>query len=225
MAITHFLQKVAPKYAAQEYKGQVDVLEHDAGAAVRKVTWTSADFSHFDHSLAKDMTSFFQIAKSPDIFHLDCDGVVMFENNGKKYMFLTELKSKFATQTLYHAKTQIISSFLKTNMFLHLSNCYKLEDYTIKGFIVGYAPAPDFTINMHKGSMLPGKSQKYREFQLAHRLFIRNRLQKIILKPTDFLCLKGMPIGERGIFPEIELHYITMPDGSSEITLDANAYL
>jgi len=32
------------------------------------------------------MTSFFQKAGSSDIFHNDCDGITIFEENGKKYL-------------------------------------------------------------------------------------------------------------------------------------------
>lgn len=173
MALKDFLDAVAPKYTSDLCKGSVDILEHDAGALIRKVVWKDADFQHMDHQLAQDMKSFFDLAGSPEVFMKNCDGIVLFEVDGKKYMFLTELKSNFSTENLLKAKVQIISSFIKTNMLLHLSACYRLEDYIIKGFIVSYPPKRDFVINMHKGSMLSNKS-KEREFDFAKRLLINN---------------------------------------------------
>ncbi|MDE6806687.1 MAG: hypothetical protein K2J05_07770, partial [Muribaculaceae bacterium] len=217
---------VAPKYAAPLSRGSVEIVEHDIkpSVKVRKVIWTGADFDHFDHTLAKDMQSFFDIAGSPEAFKHDCDGVILFERNGKKYMFLTELKSNFDTEKLYEAKTQIVSSFLKTNMLLHLSLCYKLEDYIIKGFIVGRPPKSDFKIDLYKGSMLSEK-RKEREYDLAKRLCILSRNNSILLKPYDIYCLRGLPLGQRGIFPNIELHFIEVPEPYREITLDVGNFI
>ncbi len=224
MAIKDFLDAVAPRYASPIKRGAVEILEHDSKALVKKVVWTDADFHHLDHQMAKDMTSFFTLAGSPEVFNHDCDGVVIFELDGRKYMFLTELKSGFSTEVLMKAKTQIISSFLKTNMLLHLSSCYRLEDYIVKGFIVGRSPKADFKINLYKGSMLPDKG-KVREFDLTRKFFCKNPSRSIVLKPTDFICLSGLPLGDRGIFPEIDLHYIEIDSQSSEISLSVRNFL
>lgn len=224
MGIQRFFNSIAPKYASPKYIGMVEVTGHQKNASVNKVIWTSADFYYLDHQLAKDMTSFFEKANSPDVFKLDCDGIVLFEKEGKKYMFLTELKSKFRTEDLYHAKTQIVSSFLKANMLLNISTCYLLKDYIIKGFIVGHPPMPDFLVNLHKGTMLSDK-KKEREYELAKRIFIDSKSKKITLYPTDFLCLKNLPLGPLGIFPKIDLYYIEVPQGQSSIALDVTNYL
>lgn len=226
MALEDFLRAITPKYASSLRKGCAEVVEHDMKPSVklRKVIWTGADFNHFDHSLAKDMQSFFDIAGSPEAFKHDCDGVVLFEKDGKKYMFLTELKSNFDTEKLHEAKTQIVSSFLKTNMLLNLSLCYKLEDYIIKGFIVGRPPKADFKVNLYKGSMLSDK-RKEREYDLAKKLCVLSRTNSILLKPYDIFCLRGLPLGQRGIFPNIELHFIGVNDPEHEVTLDVNDFI
>lgn len=224
MALKDFLNAIAPKYSSDLHIGSVDILEHDAGAFLKKVVWKDADFQHLDHQLAKDMKCFFDLAGSPDVFMKDCDGIVMFETEGKKYMFLTELKSNFGTEHLMKAKIQIISSFLKANMLFHLSNCYKLEDYIIKGFIVSYPPKKDFKVDLFKGSMLSDK-RKEREFDFAKRLVLGNGPHITILRPTDLYCLKGLPLGERGIFPKIEIHYIEVAPSESEIELSVKNFI
>lgn len=140
MAVQDFFNAVLPNYTIPLRKGAVEILEHEADAKVKCVRWLNADFNHLDHSLSKDFTSFFQKAGAPGVLHHDCDGVIWFELDGKKYMFFTELKSKFRTQDLLKAKMQIVSSFLKTNLILNLSIGYRTEDYIIKGFIIGRAP-------------------------------------------------------------------------------------
>lgn len=224
MAFEEFFRAIAPRYASPVHKDSVEILEHEAKASVKKVVWTGSDFDHFDHTLAKDLQSFFDTAGAPDVFRHDCDGVILFEENGRKYMFLTELKSNFDTSKLHEAKTQIISSFLKTNMLLHLSVCYKLEDYIIKGFIVGRPPKADFKINLYKGSMLSNKT-KEREYDLAKNLILLNKSKSITLKPVDLYCIRGLPLGDRGIFPKIELHFIEVPSPDSEITLDIRNFI
>lgn len=224
MAFENFFQAVAPTYASPVQKGKVEIIEHESGAKVKKVTWVGSEFDHFDHTLAKDLKGFFELAGSPDVFMHDCDGVILFEEDGRKYMFLTELKSNFCTQKLHEAKTQIASSFLKTNMLLHLSLCYKLEDYIIKGFIVGRPPKSDFKVTLHKGSMLSDK-QKEREYDLAKKLLIQNPTQSVTFRPYQMFCLRGLPLGDRGIFPKIELHFIEVHEPASEITLDIRNYI
>lgn len=224
MAIKDFLDAVAPKYAAPIKTASVEILEQDPGAFLKKVVWSNADFQFLDHQLAKDLTSFFTMAGAPDVFRHDCDGTALFEIGGSKYMFLTELKSNFATENLMKAKKQIVSSFLKTNMLLQLSSCYRMEDYIIKGFIVGYPPKSDFKIDLYKGTMLRDKRKVY-EFELTRKLFCNNPSRSIILEPTDFVCLGGLPLGERGIFPKIELHFIEVIPPASEVTLSVRNYI
>lgn len=224
MAVKDFLDAIVPRYSSPLKKGSVDILEHDPKSRVKRLMLTGADFQHFDHGMAKDMTSFFTKAGSPDVFRHDCDGVVLFEFDNRKYMFLCELKSGFDTEKLYEAKTQIMSSFLKTNMLLHLYTCYKIEDYIVKGFIIGYPPKRDFLMNLHKQSMLADKP-KQRQYNLAKKLFVGNSERKIILKPTDFYCIKGLPLGERGIFPEMELRFIEVNPPDHEKSLNVNLFL
>ena len=45
-------------------------------------------------------------------------------------------------------------------MILHLLSCYKLEDYIVKGFIVGHPPKPDFIYNVSKADMLKDSDTK-----------------------------------------------------------------
>ena len=226
MALISDLKTITPKYDHRLCRGNIEIHEHGPQATVTKVIWNNSDFNCIDQELVKDATSFFEICKAPEIFRKDCDGIMTFEHNGQKYMFLTELKSGFSTQDLYKAKTQIIASFIKTNMILHMLSSYRLEDYIIKGFIVGHPPKNDFLGSLHQLTSLPGNHQTRLEYSLAMKIFIDHRKSKSIsLKPTDFNCIHNLPFGQRGIFPKIELHYIEVPIGQTSITLDATKYV
>lgn len=43
--------------------------------------------SMHDPAIVKDLTSFFQKAGAADIFHNDCDGITVLEENGKNIFF------------------------------------------------------------------------------------------------------------------------------------------
>lgn len=231
MAIQDFVSNILPKYYAPVHQGSVNIMEHDSGASVKRVTWINSDFFHLTHDLAKDMKPFFEGANSPEIFRKDCDGIIFFEKEGKKYMFLTELKSKFDSSQLFKAKTQIISSFIKANMLFHLSPCYRIEEYIIKGFIVSHAPTSEFIVNLRKADMLPYNRIKP-DMSLALKLFLKDNIHrptdnvhKALLTPVQCSCLSGLRLGDRGIFPRIELYHISVPEGNDSVTLNIDDYI
>lgn len=226
MSLITDLKAITPKYGHHISRGSVDIHERDASATVTKVTWLNSDFNCIDTQMIKDSTSFFEICQAPDLFRKDCDGIIMFEHAGKKFMFLTELKSGFSTQFLYKAKTQLVASFIKANMLLHLLPSYHQEDYIVKGFIVSHSPTDDFLTTLHQATSLPYNSKQRQEYSLAMRLLIDNRKTKsTAMLPTDFSCLRSLPLGQRGIFPKMDLHFIEVPSGQSSITLDINDYI
>lgn len=224
MSLIDDLKKLTPSYNHRISIGSVSITERNSNASVKKVTWENADFNNIDADLAKNASSFFIGCTSPEIFHKDCDGIFTFEYDGKKYMFLTELKSKFSTQELLSAKKQIISTFLKTNTILQLLQSYQIEDYIVKGFIISHPPKSDFMINLHQSSSLPKNSDKYVEYNLAYKL-LYNQQHRIKLRPIDISSLKGLPLGPRGIFSEIELRFIEVPEENNSIILNIQNYI
>lgn len=232
MALDDFLKVVVPEYASDRQVGACTVREQDSGATLKSVEWSNGSFVKMDHSMSKDLTGFFSKAKSPEIFRYDCDGVIFFEEDGRKYMFLNELKSGFSTQDLYHAKQQIISSFLKTNMLMHLSSVYHIEDFIVKGFIFTRRPKPDFLVSLYRGDMDRSDSSKMAEYRLATRMLVDGtsvrvapNITRICLKPTECLSLKGLPLGDRGIFKQLELYHVIVPYTVSDYSMDTRLFL
>lgn len=229
MAINDFIRVILPAFSTPAYTGSVDIIEQDNNASVKRVTWVNSTFCHLNHTMAKTMKIFFEEAHSPDIFRKDCDGIILFEHEGKKYMFLTELKSKFDSAQLLKAKKQLISTFIKANMLFNLSSCYKIEDYIIKGFIISHPPTSDFRVNLSKASYL---SSIPADYALAKRLFLNgnnkkfdDEIHKTIMRPVDCECLHELPFGNRGIFQQIELHHISVPNEKDSITLDVQDFI
>lgn len=213
-----------PGYLMNYSKGMVSIKEKSPSAKVNEIVWVNSDFQCIDSCIVKDLSSFFQKAQSTDIFKLDCDGIMLFEENGQKYMFFTELKSTFDTSDVYYAKDQIISSYIKINMIMHLLIGYNSADFIVKGFVVCLPPDKNFLRDLYRKQQLSLSSKFKTEADFTLELcYERNR--KSVMKPLDCDKLKKLPLGNNGIFKTIEFHYIEVANGSSSITIDVKKYI
>lgn len=218
------LKILFPKYSMEYCKGAVSITENSSSAKVKELIWSNSDFHKIDSTIVKDMKSFFETAKSSDIFFLDCDGIVIFEKKGRKYMFFSELKSSFDTSDIDHAKDQIISSYLKINMLMHLLRCYNYDEFVIKGFIACLPPKQEFLRDLYRQQFLkPGSKYKTDAEFVIDLCYCKEKKTKLV--PTDCFKLKGLPLGNTGIFKEIEFNFVEVPEGTSSITLDVDNYI
>lgn len=207
------------------FRDSVSVKETTPHSKVKEVVWSNSCFQQIDSEIVKDMSAFFRKAQSADVFHYDCDGITIFEENGKKYMFLSELKSTFDSRDILHAREQIISSYIKINMAMNLLHCYNANEFIAKGFIVCLPHQKEYVRDLHKAQFLPGGSQYKEEAKLVLDLCYRNDSKKTIIKPSDCYKLKGLPLGDRCLFNEMELYLIEVPHGTERITLNVNDYI
>lgn len=222
MALSSDLKSIFPKYSFDYSKRSVIVRETTAGAKVNEITWINSDFHFIDTSIVKDMSSFFRIASSPEIFNLDCDGMIAFEEKGKKYIFLSELKSSFDARHLYHAMHQIISSYIKVNMLLHLLVGYKNSDYEFKAFIACLTPDSSSIRDLHKQSMMSSSSKFKTEIDFALDLFV---VKKVNIKAIECAKLKDLNLGSNCLFKELSFNYIEVPQGHNSATIDVIDYI
>lgn len=102
----------------------------------------------FDHFLAKNMSSFAQIA-SPSTFYIsgnqwnnilydDCDGIILFEKNGQKYMLFCELKSGYFVKPIFHARCQLLGSYIKMKGLMSTVRGFAENDFIPIGLIVSF---------------------------------------------------------------------------------------
>lgn len=102
----------------------------------------------FDHYLAKNMSSFAQIA-SPSTFYIsgyqwdnilydDCDRIILFEKNGQKYMLFCELKSGYFLKQIFHARCQLLGSYIKMKGLMSTVRGFAENDFIPIGLIVSF---------------------------------------------------------------------------------------
>ncbi|NDV57393.1 hypothetical protein [Bacteroides sp. 519] len=222
MSVSTDLKTLFPNYDINYHIGKTTISEKGIQAKVKEIHWVNSDFHYIDTSIVKEFTQFFQKSGTPHIFHLDCDGIILFEENGKKYIFISELKSSFDMRDLYYAKDQIISSFIKINMILHLLPNYRKEDYVFKGFIACLSPNAEFIRELHKGLFFKRGNRFKTEAEFADELY---HDKSIKLKASECDQLRNLPLGNNCLFNELEFHYLEVPSGNNSYTVDVLQYI
>lgn len=219
------LSKLLPVYQDIAYsKESYTVHELSEGAKIKDVTWVNADFQIFSTKIAKDLTGFFQNAKSGDIFLLDCDGAFLLQGDNKKYLFLCELKSGFDSSDIYHACNQITSTYIKLSLVLNLLPNYRKDDVTVKGFIVSRPATENYLRDLHKLCMMGQKSRFTKDVEFCYDLCY-NAEQSYVLKLTKCHQLKDVPLSKETITDQIEFYHIPVAEPASNITVDVMQYV
>lgn len=224
MAIYSNLKQLFPNYAMGYFRDSVLIKENDAKAKVKELKWINSCFQSIDTKIVKDLTGFFSRNKAPDVFNWDCDGIIIFEENGNKYVFLSELKSSFSSSELYHAKDQLISSYIKVNMILHLLPGYNKQDYIFKAFIISLPANGSYIRDLHKELLFTRGSKYKTEAEFADEL-CNSANRCLTLKATECHELKDLPLGDNCLFNELEFHFIEVPHGASSIDVDVHSYI
>ena len=200
------------------------IHENGADATFTDLTWTNAEFLTFNPAIAEDMSGFFTKHSARQVFLKNCDGVMMFEEDGRRYLYLSEMKSSFKFDDIAEAKSQLLSTYLKLNMLLNLASGYHNEDITVKGFIISHGPDAEKKADLRKYRQLPEKKRKKAHYNFCLKLLEKGK-KGWHIRPSESYNLAPCRLGERGIFPELELHYVEVPAGQTSLTLDARKYL
>lgn len=232
-AIAHSIQGIFPKRHAEmvSFADTCDLHETGKDATFTHLRWENARFMIINPALAKGLKGFFESYKSVPLFHDDCDGLMLFEHQDQRYLYASEMKSSFNTKEIAHAKEQLISSILKINMLLTLTQYWKIETTKVKAFIV--APLPE-----DKERAAEWK----RDWQKK-----ANGDRRVKTNPVSIFCGKllwhydqGKPmrittansyhlgpckIGERGFPACMELYFVPVPSGTPTLTLNALSFI
>lgn len=219
------LSRLLPVYQNIGYfRGSYTVHETSAESKIKDVTWVNADFQVFNPGIAKDLTGFFQSAKSEEIFWFDCDGAFLIQGDNKKYLFLCELKSKFDSSDIYHACNQITSTYIKLSMVLNLLPNYKKDDVVVKGFIVSRPAKSNYLRDLHKQSMMGHASKFTTDAEFCYDLCY-NAGEAYVMEFKKCYQLKDIPLGKETMTDKIEFHHIAVAEPADNTTIDAMQYI
>ncbi len=144
--LAYNFKKAYPKLAPVKFMGSCDVAEPEnikKGEGFQRIEFTGFDGVAFPHKLANVASRFARSAGHCGVLGNDCDGIVLFEKDGQKYMLFCELKSTFSTDEIAHAKDQLVGSYVNMKGLLSTLQGYGPDDYKAVGLIVSFEPTQE----------------------------------------------------------------------------------
>lgn len=221
------LNALFPKGSHSEFLlDDLEVEEKEVQATLKKVIWKNLAGQVCDTELVKGMTSFFQKYKSGRIFYMDCDGILIFERkDGRKTLALCELKSNYDTTKIYKAYQQILSSCIKFKLLLNLLPSYRAEEWDVKGFIFSKPKLSKDKLlrDLSKQSQLSRDDDNRKVAELAMKLLTSP--MPLEITPGECREVNGLPLGERVLFPLLQLYHIEVDSQSNTCEVDARQYI
>lgn len=189
-----------PKFATMPYNHQDCIIKELKVANSDKdlLSLTVNDFSgeQFPYEFAGKTTSFYENSGSIDPMRLSCDGIMFTKINGREALVMCELKSGFDIEQIYHAKEQIVGSFMRLRAQLSILQSYK--NCELHGLIVSYLPKTEKLTQI--------KNLIDRKSIFAKTLYSTGTYEMQASKCKSFYT----PID----VPGIHLHYYGVPVGS-----------
>ena len=203
----------------------LEVEEKEVQATLKKVIWKNLAGQVCDTELVKGMTSFFQKYESGRVFYMDCDGILIFGKDSRKTLVLCELKSNYDTTKIYKAYQQILSSCIKFRLLLNLLPSYRAEEWDVKGFIFSKPkPSKDKLLrDLSKQSQLSRDDDNRKGVDLATKLWNKSPMP-LGITPGECREVNELPLGERVLFPLLQLYHIEVDSLSNTCEVDARQY-
>lgn len=189
--------QIYPKYAASPFVNGCAV-EEPAENAFNRLIVTDCSGYAFPRSLAADTMSFYSKATSPDPMRFNSDGIFLTEIEGRRCLFVCELKSSFDPAQIAHAKEQIVGTLLRLKA--QMSILQAKPDWEYHGVIVSYEPTKGQIINVSKLTSRDAKFSSYL-YMRKHKQ-IKASVACNFYKPLDL--------------PDICVHYVAVPGRKNE---------
>ncbi len=202
---------VFPRFATTEFHGTCVINEpcNHGTTCFQKLLLTGFDGYLFPQDLGKKSSSFAQISNHNGILLKDCDGIILFEKNGQKYMLFCELKSSFVLEDIKKAKDQIIGTSVKMKGICSTLQGYDLNEYKPLGLIASFEPTDEQISNISKsddkGAYFAIQLNSYKKYSM----------------PSD-KCNKYFHPLEIGDFV---IYYIPVPGHATNFSVDINTVL
>lgn len=203
--------KIYPGFASTKFNGECSITEPEniGTNKFQKIILNSFDGFQFPHDLAQKTSSFPAIANHVGVLQNDCDGIVLFEKNGQKYILFCELKSSYLLDNIVKAKKQLIGSFIKFKSLLSTLQGYESDKYKPIGLIVSFEPTQEQLTNISK--IQDNRSS----FAISLN---RNRYYIMPADKCDkFFCPLAV-----GCF---EIYYVAVPDHKTTFSIDINTII
>ena len=164
----------------------------------------------FPHDLSSKASSFAKKCRGKSCLYCDCDGIMLIERSGKKYLVVCELKSSFDSDEIAHAKDQLVGSYIKMVGILSTLQNFNRDEYEVRGVIASFEPSDEAIDALTKCEGDPKK-----------RFTLRLANDKKYMMPS-IKCQKSFsPFDVR----DFEIFYVPVPNRSITHTIDLPSLL
>ena len=211
IALTNKFNTTFPRYSASFFTGSTFIVEprNATNGKFYKLELTGIDGFSFPHGLGSALSSFATNANHTGSLNKDCDGIILFEYGGQKYMLFAELKSTFSTDDLGKAQEQIVGTSIKFISTLSVLEGVNIDEYKIIGVIVSYEATSEQITGISKNN--DGKAR------FAIRL---NFDKKVILSGAPYHQLYS-PLSVK----DMTIYHVPVIENSTYHTVDIGALL
>lgn len=210
MIIIDRFNALFPAYAAKQVSGFCVFTEEEnvkRGTGLCSLTLTSIFGYQLNPHLLKDTTSCWQRAACKEkILGKAADGALLTEDaEGKKHIYLFELKTSFSKEEISSAKNQLLGSFMEWHALFSLLQDYQASDFVWHGVIVSFEPSPERLSNLMADLDDQRVSFCLRLCQDKKYFMPENRLQHYY-SPLNF--------------QDVQMHYIGIPESQKNYQVD-----
>ncbi len=202
-----------PNYASTKFVGSCSIKEPNNFGTNKfyEIQLNSFDGFQFPHDLAEKTSSFPKIADHKGYLLKDCDGILLFEKNGQKYILFCELKSSYILDDIVYAKNQLVGSYVKFKGLLSCIQGYEQKDYKPIGLIVSFEPTQEQLTNISK------KLGTDRRSSFALTLNSKRFYSMPADKCDSYFC--PLAVGN------FDIYYVAVPNRQTVFSIDINAII
>ncbi len=207
-AIEEF-NKLYPHFEVLPFEDTCEIIETAPASEkdFKRLVLTHINGYVFPREFAGATISFFVKAESPNPMRLNSDGIFFSDIDGRKCLFVCELKSSFDTTQIFHAREQIIGTLLRLRAKVSMQQTQPNWEY--HGIIASYKPTMDQLIGINKLTSNDAKFSKHL-ISKKHKM-IKGEIANNYYKPLAI--------------PDIEIHYVGVPNRNNEFQLDLKSLL
>ena len=189
--------RLYPAYKTTTFYKVCSIKEPGADSPVNflQLDITSCNGEQFPYQFAGDSNGLYTKANSQDPMKFNCDGIFCTTYQEKNILMLCELKSKFQTKEICHAKEQIIGTLIRLKA--QMSILQAKPDWEIHGVIASYEPTVESLTHIKD---LEDYSSRFAKniYSNRHKLLTAAMCRQ----PYDPLSV-----------PDITIHYVGVPRG------------
>lgn len=204
-----------------------NIKEDESGAAVKNV---EVEYHGKLMSINKDIFNktdflFYKEDETPENLpnmRHSCDGVLIVENKGNKYIIFIELKSDYSPTNIRKAEKQLCASYFRTMALLQCLDINDLDKYKKCGIIVSYQLDRSKVSLYQKIKKTKSKDLTWYERQALAFAFNDFRSFPISKK---YSYLGRLPVKDNHIFEELPTFHLNVNKGCSNVKFRLNDIL